>query len=200
MSGRLTSAAQDRRARRQEATRQEILDAAWELSRELGLAGLTMRGLGGRVGMTAQSLYSYFASKNEIYDAMFAAANRDVLARVAVASGEGPESQLHQGIRTYFEFCVEDPVRYQLLYQRTIPGFAPSPVAYAPAQELLRLLAAHLAGLGLDGRVLDLMTAVIAGLAAQQLANEPGGDRWARLLDDAVEMVLRTGDPRQRTQ
>jgi hypothetical protein len=29
---------------------------------------------------------------------------------------------------------------------------------------------------------------VVGGLAAQQTANEPGGDRWLRLIDDAVDM------------
>jgi hypothetical protein len=34
----------------------------------------------------------------------------------------------------------------------------------------------------------DLWTAVVAGLASQQLANEPGGDRYLRLIDEAVAM------------
>jgi len=40
-----------------------------------------MRDLGERVGMKAQSLYSYFASKNDIYDAMFGQAWQDCLDR-----------------------------------------------------------------------------------------------------------------------
>jgi hypothetical protein len=34
----------------------------------------------------------------------------------------------------------------------------------------------------------DLFTALGTGLADQQLSNDPGGDRWIRLIDDAVEM------------
>ena len=34
----------------------------------------------------------------------------------------------------------------------------------------------------------DLWTAVLAGLASQQLANEPGGDRYLRLIDETVTM------------
>ncbi len=34
----------------------------------------------------------------------------------------------------------------------------------------------------------DLFTAIGTGLADQQLSNDPGGDRWIRLIDDAVEM------------
>src|SRR6187431_598126 len=63
--------AEGRVALRRKRTEDEIVAAAWELVREHGLASLSMRDLGERVGMKAQSLYSYFASKNDIYDAMF---------------------------------------------------------------------------------------------------------------------------------
>ena len=36
----------------------------------------------------------------------------------------------------------------------------------------------------------DLWTAVLAGLLAQQLSNDPGGDRWSVLLDRAVDMLI----------
>ena len=35
---------------------------------------------------------------------------------------------------------------------------------------------------------IDLYTAVIAGLVNQQWANDPGGSRWGRLLDRAIDM------------
>src|SRR3712207_8871758 len=81
----------DRRAERAEATRREILDAAWALVREEGLAALTMRDLGARVGMKAQSLYGYFPSKHAIYDAMFGEANRELVARWRAAAAAGPQ-------------------------------------------------------------------------------------------------------------
>ncbi len=62
----------DRRAERYAATRREIIDAAWDLVHQGGLASLAMRDLGSRVGMRAQSLYAYFPSKFAIFDAMFA--------------------------------------------------------------------------------------------------------------------------------
>ena len=40
-----------------------------------------------------------------------------------------------------------DVARYQLLFQRTIPGFEPSPESYAPAQRAL----GHLERLALNG-------------------------------------------------
>jgi len=38
----------------------------------------------------------------------------------------------------------------------------------------------------------DLWTAVVVGLAGQHLANDPGGDRYIRLIDDAVTMFADT--------
>jgi AcrR family transcriptional regulator len=47
----------DRRAERREATRAEILEAAWELARQQGLAGLSLRDIAAKIGMRPPSLY-----------------------------------------------------------------------------------------------------------------------------------------------
>ena len=39
---------------------------------------------------------------------------------------------------------------------------------------------------------LDLWTALVGGLATQQVSNDPGGDRWRRLVDRAVDMFVAT--------
>ena len=182
------------KVRRAEATRREILDAAWELVREEGLAALTMRELGARVGMRAQSLYVYFPSKHAIYDAMFGEANRELVARWTAAAAAGspdPVAVLRRRTAAFLQFCVEDPVRHQLLFQRTIPGFEPSPESYAPALEGLADLRARLRACGVDDpRAWDVWTAMLSGLAAQQNANDPGGDRWLGLADDCIDMFL----------
>ena len=41
-----------------------------------------------------------------------------------------------------------------------------------------------------DPRHLDMWTALTTGLVDQQISNDPGGDRWARLIDDFVTMFL----------
>jgi AcrR family transcriptional regulator len=183
-----------RRTERAAATRREILDAAWALVHDEGLAALTMRELGARVGMRAQSLYVYFPSKHAIYDAMFGEANRELRARWAAAVAAGPQEPvavLRRRAAAFLQFCVEDPVRHQLLFQRTIPGFEPSPDAYAPAVEGLAESQAWLRAAGVDDpRAWDAWTAISAGLAAQQNANEPGGDRWIRLADECIDMFL----------
>ena len=182
----------DRRSIRHEATRREIVDAAWELAREHGLAGISLRDLARQVGMQAPSLYSYFASKAAIYDAMFAEGNREYLERLrALPRARDDRRLLLAGARAFVEFCVEDPVRYQLLFQRTIPDFEPSPDSYADALAVLDVAREQLSSIGItDTAALDLWTALITGLVDQQLSNDPGGDRWTRLLPQAVDMFL----------
>jgi AcrR family transcriptional regulator len=192
----------DRRAERYAATRAEILDAAWELVRAEGLGSLAMRELGARVGMRAQSLYAYFPSKHAIFDAMFAASNRELTGQVAdLAAMPDPVERLRRLAQVFLHFCVEDPVRYQLLFQRTIPGFVPSPQAYAPAVEGLEEVHRALRACGItDPRGFDAWTAIISGLAAQQNANEPGGDRWVRLADEITDMYLAHYRPASQRQ
>jgi AcrR family transcriptional regulator len=184
----------DRRHLRHEATRREILDAAWVMARAEGLAGLSLRALAREVGMEPQSLYTYFESKHAVYDAMFAEANRELLDRMSALDGGGddPVAGLVAGVRLYVEFCTEDPIRYLLLYQRTIPGFEPSEESMALAGDLLERARDGLAAVGVtDDEAFDLMTALTSGIVAQQTANEPGGDRWVRLVDRALAMYLR---------
>lgn len=167
--------------------------AAWELAREEGLAALSLRDLAARVGMRAPSLYSYFPSKHAIYDAMFADGYRDALSELAERPAEELDTRaaLKEWAHRFFAFCVADPARTQLLFQRTIPGFEPSPESYALAVEFLERSRAWFAARGItDPGALDLWTALSSGLVSQQLANDPGGDRWERLVDRACDMFL----------
>jgi len=188
----------DRRAERREATRAEILEAARELMREHGVAGVSLRDLGQKVGMRAQSLYSYFDSKDALYDALFGEGCRECLERFHRLERTGDSrADFRAAMRAYVDFCLEDHARYQLLFQRTIPGFEPSPESYAPSVEGLELSRRMLveAG-GTDPRDLDLWTGLITGLVDQQISNDPGGDRWYRLLDDAFDMFFAYLDAR----
>jgi AcrR family transcriptional regulator len=185
----------DRRRARHAATKQEIVDAAWRLARERGLGGWSLRDVAEAVGMRAPSLYVYFASKNAVFDAMFADGCAAMLRRLAPAEAEvqgRPTDEVLQIAATvFFDFCQEDPARYQLLFLRTVPGFEPSEESYALAREVLDTLARVLATVGLgSAEHVDLWTALSLGLVTQQLSNDPGGDRWRRLVPVAVGMFL----------
>jgi hypothetical protein len=93
--------------------------------------------------------------------------------------------------RSFVAFCTENPTRYQLLFQRTIPGWRPSESAYSRALAVHTLMRESFGRLGITSdRHLDLWTALLTGLTDQQISNDPGGDRWSRLVDDAVDMFL----------
>lgn len=184
----------------------EIVLAAQEIVREHGLAGLSMRDLGERVGMRGQSIYSYFSSKNEIYDAMFLEGYQEFVSwmETSASDRQAADDPAHAARLTahkFVDFCTNDPVRYQLLFQRTIPGFEPSRESYAVAAHALERAREQLAMLGLhDQETLDLWTALLTGLADQQISNDPGGDRWKRLVDRAVDMLLADAQIHQRTE
>src|SRR5690242_1170464 len=182
----------DRRAERRAATKAEILDAAWAQARAEGLAAISLRDIAKAVGMQAPSLYGYFGSKHEIYDAMFAMGAQEFVDAEPWQQVNG--ELLHDVrviVRYVVEFCTADVARYQLLFQRTIPGFEPSEASYEIARGNLARLGEHFARIGLtDPRAVDLFTALTAGLTDQQISNDPGGDRWIRLIDDAVEMYV----------
>ena len=185
-----------RRSERRQETKREIVQASWDVVREHGLAGLSMRDLGERVGMRAQSIYSYFASKHEIYDAMFLEGYQAFAERMDSAVTEDqiaadPVGAARAATHAFVEFCISDPVRYQLLFQRTIPDFTPSPEAYAVAVQAYDQMGRRLDAVGVhDQQTLDLWTAVLTGLTDQQISNDPGGTRWTQLVDRAVDMLL----------
>lgn len=190
----------DRRTARREETKAEIVAAAWDLVREQGLAGLNMRDLGARVGMKAQSLYSYYDSKLEIYDAMFHEGYLAFAARIDETAADVRAADPVERARTiahlFFDFCTSDPVRYQLLFQRTIPDFEPSRESFAVAIGAYETTVEELRELGITHPgAIDLWTAMLTGLTDQQISNDAGGERWERLIDRAVDMTLRECAP-----
>lgn len=182
-----------RRAERREAALRRIVEAAWALSAERGLTGWTLRDLGAAVGMRAPSLYVYVDSKFALYDLLFAEGYRRLLDEMAdlVEDTGAPRDRLRRSAHRFVAFCVADPARCQLLFLRTIPGFEPSPESYGLAVQALEHTRRALTEAGIEDRAeLDLWTAMLSGLATQQISNDPGGDRWSRLVDTAVDRLL----------
>jgi AcrR family transcriptional regulator len=181
----------DRRAERREATRLEILDAAWQIARRDGLAAVTLREIGQLVGMQAPSLYSHFESKNAIYDAMFGQAWAQIGEWYDSRPPAPPQPRraLLWVAESFFDFAVADLARYQLMNRATIPGFHPSEAAYARSLAAYEQLRSVLRDAGVRRQAdLDLWTAVTGGAVDQQLANEPEGTRWRNQLPRIVDM------------
>jgi hypothetical protein len=100
-----------------------------------------------------------------------------------------PRTAAKQVARYFFDFATADLARHQLMNQRTIPGFEPSPGSYAPAVRVLAMGRETSAGLGVDRQDdVDIWITLVGGMVDQHLANDPGGQRFSRLLDRAVDM------------
>lgn len=180
--------------RRAAATRDAIVEAAWELSRAQGLTGWSLRELASTVGVKAPTLYAYVDSKHAIYDLMFRQGWEE-MNRLAdqwptlTPDTTDPRDVWKRSMREFITVCTGDPTRYLLLFQRVIPDFEPSPESFGAAVAYYGRFREQLAVLGVTADSdLDLWTAVSTGLISQQISNDPGGDRWIRLIDDAVDM------------
>lgn len=198
----LGEAKPDRIAVRRAATTAEIVNAAWELADRDGLNGFSLRDVAKAVSMQPPSLYSYVASKNDLFDLMFRQAYDELLLEIEALPGDAdPRAAFLRAQRAFLTLSTSRPARFTLLFQRTVPGFTPSEESMARAVQLYDGMRALLAALGVTAQEhLDLWTAVASGLASQQIANDPGGDRWERLLDEAVSMYLAHVSPRRRSR
>ncbi|GAA0620979.1 TetR/AcrR family transcriptional regulator [Kribbella sandramycini] len=195
----------DRRTRRRQETIEEILAVAIELMETEGVAALSMSAVARRLGMRPPSLYQYFPSKAAIYDALFQRGGELIRearrAAQAEADTEDPRELDRISVAAFTRWCLEHQVYSQLLFWRTVPGFEPSPEAYAPAQEALEDLRRHLQT-GVDQGILRpeaageeglaLYTSITGGVIAQQIANEPDASyddgRYVRLMPIALDM------------
>ena len=185
---------------------------AVELMESDGVAALSLSAIARRLGMQPPSLYQYFPSRMAIYDALFkrsAELFRDVR-REAQASAT-TEDQLELGLISviaWSRWCMDNQVLAQLLFWRTVPGFEPSPAAFAPAQDASQDLREHLqktvdAGLlhpdAASDEGIALYTSITSGVLSQQLANEPGASfeegRFTRLLPTVLEMFYQRYTP-----
>jgi AcrR family transcriptional regulator len=184
--------AADPRVARRRARFDSVLAAAWDIAHEDGLAAVSLHEVARRVGLRQPALYAYVDSKAGLFDAMYAQAARALLDQVTRGHySPSPREAVVELSRSIVEFSAADPARAQLLFQRTLPGFEPSPSSYALAVQYQNWVAVCLGAAGLhDPDDVDIYTALIDGLSSQQIANDPGGDRWTRHLETVLSMFF----------
>lgn len=197
-----------RRRLRHEESIASILTAAREIMRSEGAAALTMQELARRLGIRPPSLYNYFTGKMAIYDALFQLGFRlfdDEMHR-SMDLGHAamtPELFLQTTMARYMHFAQQYPELYQICFERPVPGFVPSPASMEVSLGVLgKALARTEAWLQESGQTpdttlttlqhFDLFNAVMHGLTALHLANEPhlpiGEGRFGSLIPAAVAM------------
>jgi AcrR family transcriptional regulator len=207
----------DRRARNRQRTRADILNAARAVMRESGVAALNLQEVARRVGMRAPSLYEYFPSKAALYDELFLLGTRLYARRIARLRWN-PEidavwTSMAEIMRAYIGFAHQAPELFNLVFERHVPGFAPSQTSMDEAQTLLGggydkfRRAVERGSLVSDSSpeaMFDLFLSMMHGLAAQHLANEPqrqvGSGRFGSLIPQAIAVLRAAWSPTTRAR
>jgi AcrR family transcriptional regulator len=190
---------------RRQVTIEAALDQAEHIVAAEGAGAVTVSEIARRMGMRPPSLYKYFPSLHAIHDALFARGNARVAEYVddAVQGLDHGLDRLLKGSRAIVRWAMLNRGLAPLLFWRPIPGFVPSPASYALADNMMAgfredLRAAAHAG-SLDDSAdtdatLRLLTAILAGIGSQQLANQPEASYengiFTALTDRALEMFV----------
>ena len=175
-----------RRERTKAANRAAILRAALEAFGELGYEGVAVRDIVRRTELASGTFYNYFPDKDAVFDALVDDAASAARRRVqeARAGARDRDELIERGFRAYFEWVVEDPVRFAFLRRNLARGIATA----LPAG--VRDLAADLARYEAGGEDLDYLAHAIVAvgieLGARMAEREPpdveGATRFATAL------------------
>lgn len=127
-----------------EAQRRLLLDAAGRLLETEGPQALTMRRIAGELGCSTSVLYTMFGGKAGVAEGLwcegFERLHAALSAAAAAAGSADPLARLAAMGRAYRESARADRSYYAVMFQRSIPGFAPSPEARAVSLRPLQLL------------------------------------------------------------
>jgi AcrR family transcriptional regulator len=108
----------------------EILSAARELLEETGYDGLRMRMLAERLGIKAPSLYTHFASKHALENALIAVGLREQSEAAAAALRDtAPEAEMTTLWAAYRAWALRNPALHTLIASRALDRDDPGVVA-----------------------------------------------------------------------
>jgi AcrR family transcriptional regulator len=169
------------RERRRAETVREIKNAALVQLTESGTGGLSLRAVARAVGMTVQSLYHYFDSR----DALLTALVTDAHGALADAAQDGADAtrglparqRRRAATAAYRRWAHDNRAAFLLLYGTPVPGFEPLPGA-GSGEAALRLAA-------------PFLDVVFDGWTPQQLAAVPipeGGELIASIDDTEIPL------------
>jgi AcrR family transcriptional regulator len=105
-----TPGPRSRMAERVEETREALISAARELFGQRGFAAVGTEEIVRSAGLTRGALYHHFASKEDLFRAVYEAVERDLVDRIAATAldASDPVEALRRGARAFLDAC-EDP-------------------------------------------------------------------------------------------
>ncbi|WP_431242111.1 TetR/AcrR family transcriptional regulator [Flavobacterium sp. P21] len=111
-------ASKDRILRQKEETRSNILGVAYDIVKEDGWNGLSMRKIADRIEYTAPIIYEYFSNKDAILTELTGQGFIKLAKELekAKAKFEKPEEQLEAMWMAYWDFAFTDTEMYQVMF------------------------------------------------------------------------------------
>lgn len=110
------------RERRQQKTKQAILQAARELINEYGAEGLSLRAIARRIDYSPAGLYEYFDSKHQIIEAVCGEGIERLRAYLkSVPTNLSPAERLLEMGLAYLKFARREPEHFMLIFT-TVPS------------------------------------------------------------------------------
>ncbi|MEN3747968.1 TetR/AcrR family transcriptional regulator [Sphingomonas sp. HF-S3] len=162
--------------------RAALIAAAGEWLEEVGAAGLSLRGVAERAGLSRQAPYNHFADKEAMLAVLAAQGFERLAAAVRAASGwRAGVAALAAAGEAYIGFAQARPALFRLMFARELVDIARFPEAAAAAGDALAALTQVVAGLCPAARVADVSLAawsIVHGYAT--LTNEAGIEPPAR--------------------
>jgi AcrR family transcriptional regulator len=192
----------DRQQQARDLTRRAILDAALELFVADGYAQVSMRNIAAKVDYSPAAIYSYFASKDDIFHALAEEGFRLLgAAHMTDASSADPLDDIRLAPWRLYEFSKRQPQYFALVFlDRRVPRIARESEQFAFMIELknsIRTRMQRCLDEGLFPATLDvdvalrLILAPVMGLAMLRLSGRllPHEDADA-LVRDAIQTTI----------
>lgn len=128
-----------RRERRRTETTVEIKEVALRLMAEGGPGAITLRAIAREMGMTANAVYSYFSTRDDLVTALI----QDVYGELAdaVIAARDAHAPDHAAERimawacAFREWSLANPEGFRLIYGDPVPGYRPPEGGAAPEAE-----------------------------------------------------------------
>ena len=150
------------RDRRRAETVAEIKAAALDQLATAGTGGLSLRAVARAVGMTVQSLYHYFDSRDALLNALVTDSHNALAdateAAAAATRGQPPRARRLATTGAFRGWALANPSAFLLLYGTPVPGFDPGPASDSGSAALR--LAGPFADVVFDGWTPDQIAAV----------------------------------------
>lgn len=113
----------ERQLRKQEETRNTILNVARDIIAKDGIQGLSIRKITNAIDYSPAIIYHYFKDKNEIIECLMREGYGQIIASVAAVkrNEEKPEEEIRDAFTSYIKACLAGPEYYKAIMMNDDP-------------------------------------------------------------------------------